>query len=108
MVKTDIGHGTASGSYLVHYTGVDAAHAQNATILISGPDLQSLVNLELVHKRRPRGRGLAPLLAPPPARNRADTDIAFAASTALEGELIALYYSIEDRILRRAMVRRYD
>ena len=211
VVVTDIGHGTASGSYLVYYTGVDAAHAQSAMILASGPDLQSLVKQELVLKAPPgegnikeatlaqtpagdwrlfyeyaaheasrigmavgptprgpwtvqpdpfdirqdswdnwhlstgpmvfipggdpvmfyngathdarwrigwvsfdpnftrvTGRGLEPLLVPPPARNRADTDIAFAASTVLEGELIALYYSIEDRVLRRAMVRRYD
>ena len=57
---------------------------------------------------RVTGRGLEPLLVPPPATNRADTDIAFAASTVMEGELIALYYSIEDRILRRALVRGYD
>ena len=56
---------------------------------------------------RVTGRGLEPLLVPPPATDRADTDIAFAASTVMEGELVALYYSIEDRILRRALVRRY-
>ena len=211
VVVTGTGHGTASGSYLVFYTGVDAAHAQSAMILASGPDLQSLVKQELVLKApagegnikeatlaqtpagdwrlfyeyaaheasrigmaagptprgpwtvqpdpfairenswdnwhlstgpmitipgrdpvmfyngathdarwrigwisfdpgftRVTGRGLEPLLVPPPATNRADTDIAFAASTVVEGEWIALYYSIEDRILRRALVRRYD
>ncbi|SEN05490.1 Predicted glycosyl hydrolase, GH43/DUF377 family [Sphingomonas gellani] len=56
---------------------------------------------------RVTGRGIEPFLVPPPATSRADTDIAFAASTVMEGELIALYYSIEDRILRRALVRRY-
>ena len=211
VVVTGTGHGTEFGSYLVYYTGVDAAHAQSAMILASGPDLQSLVKQELVLKAPPgegnikeatlaqtpggdwrlfyeyaaheasrigmaagptprgpwtvqpdpfgiredswdnwhlstgpmittpgrdpvmfyngathdarwrigwvsfdpdftrvTGRGLEPLLVPPPPTNRADTDIAFAASTVVEGESIALYYSIEDRILRRALVRRYD
>ena len=53
------------------------------------------------------GRGIEPLLVPPPATDREATDIAFAASTVIEGDHIALYYSLEDRILRRAFVRRY-
>jgi predicted GH43/DUF377 family glycosyl hydrolase len=53
------------------------------------------------------GRGLEPLLLPPPPTDRASTDIAFAASTVIEGDMIALYYSLEDRMLRRALVRRY-
>ena len=204
------GGGKASSEYLVYYTGVDAAHAQSAMILASGPDLASLVKQELVLKAPPgegnikeatlaqtsagdwrlfyeyaaneasrigmasgptprgpwtvmpdpfgiredswdnwhlstgpmtavpgqdpvmfyngathdarwrigwisfdanftrvTGRGLEPLLVPPPATNRADTDIAFAASTVMEGDRIALYFSLEDRILRRALVRRY-
>jgi predicted GH43/DUF377 family glycosyl hydrolase len=56
---------------------------------------------------RVTGRGLEPVLLPPPAKDRAATAIAFAASTVVEGDMIALYYSLEDRILRRAMVRRY-
>jgi predicted GH43/DUF377 family glycosyl hydrolase len=56
---------------------------------------------------RVTGRGLEPLLLPPPAVNREATDIAFAASTVMDGRRIALYYSLEDRILRRALVRRY-
>ena len=56
---------------------------------------------------RVTGRGLEPLLVPPPAKDRAATDIAFAASTVPEGDRIALYFSLEDRILRRALVRRY-
>lgn len=57
---------------------------------------------------RVTGRGLEPLLVPPPPKNRAATDIAFAASTVIEGDRIALYFSLEDRILRRALVRCYD
>ncbi len=56
---------------------------------------------------RVTGRGLEPMLLPPPAVDRASTDIAFAASTVMEGERIALYYSLEDRMLRRALIRRY-
>jgi predicted GH43/DUF377 family glycosyl hydrolase len=54
------------------------------------------------------GRGIEPMLVPPPAQDRTATDIAFAASTVMEGELIALYFSLEDRILMRALVRRYQ
>lgn len=56
---------------------------------------------------RVTGRGLEPMLLPPPATDRASTDIAFAASTVMEDDMIALYYSLEDRILRRALVRHY-
>ena len=56
---------------------------------------------------RVTGRGLEPLLVPPPALTRQATDIAFAASSVAEGDLIALYYSLEDRMLRRALIRRY-
>jgi predicted GH43/DUF377 family glycosyl hydrolase len=57
---------------------------------------------------RVTGRGLEPLLVPPPPRDRAATDIAFAASTVIEGDRIALYFSLEDRVLSRAIVRRYE
>jgi predicted GH43/DUF377 family glycosyl hydrolase len=54
------------------------------------------------------GRGVEPILMPPPARDRSATDIAFAASCVDDGADIALYYSLEDRILRRATIRRYS
>ncbi len=53
------------------------------------------------------GRGLEPLLLPPPPTKRDATDIAFAASTVMAGDRIALYFSLEDRILRRALIGRY-
>ena len=54
-------------------------------------------------------RGVEPLLVPPPAKDRADTDIAFAASAVLQPDgAIHLYYSLEDRLLSRAVVRAYD
>lgn len=56
---------------------------------------------------RVTGRGIEPLLLPPPAQDRAATDIAFAASTVVEDGLITLYYSLEDSVLRRARVGRY-
>ena len=56
---------------------------------------------------RVTGRGIEPMLVPPPPTHRASTDIAFAASTVMEGDGIALYFSLEDRILRRALIRRY-
>lgn len=53
-------------------------------------------------------RGIEPLLMPPPAQDRAATDIAFAASVTIENGIIRLYYSLEDSILRRATITRYD
>lgn len=52
-------------------------------------------------------RGVEPLLMPPPAKDRFATDIAFAASTLVDGDLIQLYYSLEDCKLSRATVRAY-
>jgi predicted GH43/DUF377 family glycosyl hydrolase len=54
------------------------------------------------------GRGVEPLLMPPPAESRDATDIAFASSCLVMGETIWLYYSLEDKILRRARIHRYD
>lgn len=56
---------------------------------------------------RVTGRGLEPILMPPPAKDRTATDIAFAASCLEIGTDIWLYYSLEDRILRRARIARY-
>lgn len=59
---------------------------------------------------RVTGRGIEPVLVPPPAKDRDATDIAFAASTVDAGDAgdaVWLYYSLEDSILRRARIRRY-
>ncbi len=53
------------------------------------------------------GRGLEPVILPPPPDDRSKTDIAFAASTIVEDGLISLYFSLEDRVLRRARIRYY-
>lgn len=56
---------------------------------------------------RVTGRGLEPILMPPPAKSRDAADIAFAASCIVTGNTIWLYYSLEDKILRRARIHRY-
>ncbi|SFP37886.1 glycosidase [Sphingomonas rubra] len=53
------------------------------------------------------GRGLEPVILPPPPVERGKTDIAFAGSTVVEDDMISLYYSLEDRTLRRARIRYY-
>jgi hypothetical protein len=51
-------------------------------------------------------RCLEPLIVPPPPRLRSGTDIAFAASCLDRGHEIHLYFSLEDRVLRRARLAR--
>lgn len=51
-------------------------------------------------------RCIEPLLTPPPVEDRTATDIAFAASVIVTGSDIWLYYSLEDRLLKRAKIRR--
>ncbi|WP_082448102.1 MULTISPECIES: glycosidase [unclassified Sphingomonas] len=51
-------------------------------------------------------RGLQPLVTPPPVDDRSATDIAFAASVVVADGAIWLYYSLEDRRLARALIRR--
>lgn len=47
-------------------------------------------------------RCIEPLIVPPPPQLRSGTDIAFAASCLDRGDCVHLYYSLEDRVLRRA------
>lgn len=51
-------------------------------------------------------RGIEPLITPPPVDDRTATDIAFAASVISDDAGIWLYYSLEDRRLARARLRR--
>lgn len=53
-------------------------------------------------------RCIEPMIIPPPPKQRGGTDIAFAASCLDDGETILLYYSLEDRVLSRAHVRRFS
>lgn len=51
-------------------------------------------------------RGIQPLITPPPVPDRSAPDIAFAASSVMVDHEIWLYYSLEDRRLARARIRR--
>ena len=51
-------------------------------------------------------RCVQPLLTPPPVDDRTATDIAFAASVIVRDGHIWMYYSLEDRRLARALIRR--
>lgn len=51
-------------------------------------------------------RCIQPLLTPPPVADRTATDIAFAASVIVQNGETWLYYSLEDRRLARAKLRR--
>ena len=52
-------------------------------------------------------RGIEPLVTPPPVDDRSATDIAFAAGVAEDDDgAVWLYYSLEDRRLARARIRR--
>ncbi|HVZ14388.1 MAG TPA: hypothetical protein VG894_08015 [Bauldia sp.] len=51
-------------------------------------------------------RCIEPLIVPPPPTKRMGTDIAFAASVIVRKGRIHLYYSLEDRRLFRAIIRR--
>lgn len=56
--------------------------------------------------RRVIDRCIEPLVTPPPVDDRTATDIAFAASVVEHAGEIWLYYSLEDRRLARALLRR--
>lgn len=51
-------------------------------------------------------RGIQPLITPPPVDDRSAIDIAFAASVVCDDNVVWLYYSLEDRRLARARIRR--
>jgi len=52
-------------------------------------------------------RCIEPLIVPPPPSERTGIDIAFAASVVVDKRGIHLYYSLADRRLFRALIRRY-
>jgi predicted GH43/DUF377 family glycosyl hydrolase len=51
-------------------------------------------------------RCIQPLITPTPPNHRSDTDIAFAASVLDKGEFAHLYYSVNDREVYMALIRR--
>jgi predicted GH43/DUF377 family glycosyl hydrolase len=58
------------------------------------------------HMSKVVDRCVEPLIVPPPPTKRMATDIAFAASVIVRNGRIQLYYSLEDRRLFRAIIRR--
>lgn len=52
------------------------------------------------------GRGIQPLITPPPVEDRTATDIAFASSVVVKDDRVWLYYSLKDAQLARAQIRR--
>ncbi len=52
-------------------------------------------------------RCIEPLIVPPPQQDRSAADIAFAASVIETGDIAHVYYSLADRTLERAVIRRY-
>lgn len=50
-------------------------------------------------------RCIEPMIVPPPPKQRAGVDIAFAASCLDIGGATYLYFSLEDRVLRRAIIK---
>ena len=101
--------------------GWDNWHLSTGPMLLDDPEVPVMIYNGATHDARWRigwvsfspdygkvtGRGLEPVLLPPPPVDRDKTDIAFAASTVVEDGMISLYYSLEDRILRRARIKYY-
>jgi predicted GH43/DUF377 family glycosyl hydrolase len=98
----------------------DNWHLSTGPLLIDDPDTPVMFYNGATHDARWRigwvafdrdctrvvDRGIQPLITPPPVADRSATDIAFAASVVVEGGRIWLYYSLEDRRLARALIRR--
>jgi predicted GH43/DUF377 family glycosyl hydrolase len=51
-------------------------------------------------------RCIEPLIVPPPPNERSGVDIAFAASVIERDGMAHLYFSLGDKVLRRAKIRR--
>jgi predicted GH43/DUF377 family glycosyl hydrolase len=98
----------------------DNWHLSTGPLLTSDPDFPVMFYNGATHDARWRigwvafdrhlhhvvDRGLQPLITPPPVEDRTATDIAFAASVIVRDGGTWLYYSLEDRRLARALIRR--
>ena len=98
----------------------DNWHLSTGPLLVDDPDMPVMFYNGATHDARWRigwvafdrdcsrvvDRGIEPLITPPPAEDRGATDIAFAASVVVVDGAIWLYYSLEDRKLSRALLRR--
>ena len=98
----------------------DNWHLSTGPLLIDQPDTPVMFYNGATHDARWRigwvafdrectrvvDRGIEPLITPPPVDDRSAPDIAFAASVVIGDDQIWLYYSLEDRRLSRALIRR--
>lgn len=98
----------------------DNWHLSTGPMLMDDPDMPIMFYNGATHDARWRigwiafardcmsvvDRGIEPLITPPPVDDRSATDIAFAASVVVQNGSIWLYYSLEDRRLSRALIRR--
>ncbi|WP_242186145.1 glycosidase [Sphingomonas sp. CARO-RG-8B-R24-01] len=100
--------------------GWDNWHLSTGPMLLDDPEMPVMFYNGATHDARWRigwvafdreltrvvDRCIEPLITPPPARDRTASDIAFSASvTSRDGE-VWLYYSLEDRRLSRARLKR--
>lgn len=106
--------------FLPRETSWDNWHLSTGPMLMDEPDMPVMFYNGATHDARWRvgwiafardclrviDRGIEPLITPPPVDDRTATDIAFAASVIVQNGSIWLYYSLEDRRLARALVRR--
>ncbi|MGN6622053.1 MAG: glycosidase [Sphingomonas sp.] len=98
----------------------DNWHLSTGPMLMTDPDFPVMFYNGATHDARWRigwvafdrdcrhvvDRGIEPLITPPPVDDRSATDIAFAASVIVRDGQTWLYYSLEDRRLARARIRR--
>ena len=107
--------------FLPRHDAWDNWHLSTGPMLMNDPDCPVMFYNGATHDARWRigwvafdrdclrvvDRGIEPLITPPPVDDRSATDIAFAASVIVQEKAIWLYYSLEDRRLARARIRRY-
>jgi predicted GH43/DUF377 family glycosyl hydrolase len=100
--------------------GWDNWHLSTGPMLLDDPDMPVMFYNGATHDARWRigwvafdreltrvvDRCIEPLLTPPPSADRTASDIAFAASVTSRNGEVWLYYSLEDRRLSRARLRR--
>lgn len=106
--------------FMPRENGWDNWHLSTGPMLLDDPDMPVMFYNGATHDARWRigwvafdrtlsrvvDRCIEPLITPPPVPDRTASDIAFAASvTSRDGE-VWLYYSLEDRRLSRARLRR--
>lgn len=110
-----------STPFMPREDGWDNWHLSTGPMLMNDPDLPVMFYNGATHDARWRigwiafdrdvkhvvDRCIQPLVTPPPVADRTGTDIAFAASTIIEDDVIWLYYSLEDSRLARARIKRF-